>query len=161
MRQAAIIAAIASPPWLSPPWLWGWRTPPAPRRKVLSGPHRRDGRAGDARLDRPTSSAACWPTACRRQLGQPVFVVRTSRRQRHPRHRRCRPRQARRLHADARRRVFGHRAAADRKDTGYTAEIVRRRSARPSRTTRSSWRGRRHLQDRGRHRRGGKAKPAA
>ena len=75
-------------------------------------------------------------------------------RQRHPRHRRGRARQARRLHADAWRRVLDHRAAADR-----AADRLHRRNrstpicqtfkndqvivARPG-----------HLQDPGRHHRG-------
>ena len=83
------------------------------RRAGLSGPHHR--------IDRPLHAGLVGrhpgPGPGRQHGGAARPALRRAeqaRRQRHPRHRRGRPRQARRLHADAWRRVLDHRAAADR-----------------------------------------------
>ncbi len=83
-----------------------------PRRAIRTTSSRLSCRRRRAR--RPTSWAGSWPTAWRPQLGQRFVVLNKAGRQRHPRHRRGRPRQARRLHADAWRGLLDHRAAADR-----------------------------------------------
>ena len=118
------------------------------RRAVLSGPHHRNGRALHAGLvgRHPGPHPG-------RQHGRPTRPAlrgaEQGRRQRHPRHRRSRARQARRLHADARRRLLGDGAAADRAADRLHRRIVR--ADLPDLQERPGHRGAaEQLQDRGR-----------
>ena len=144
------VAAMASPPWL-------WAGERHRRRGAkLPGARGPDHRAGDARIERRHFG----PRAGRRHVGairQAGHRRQQAGRQWRARHRRCRPRQSRRLHADARRDLFDHRAAAHRQGCRLYGEIVH--ADLPDLQERPGHRGAAEFaaEDREGHRRGGEA----